>query len=57
VRDEKVLQDEVRVLGDEARELLVAVCVVAGDVERRLLAELHLGDTLVPACYRQRLFF
>ena len=43
------LQDEVRVRGDQTRERLAAVGKVAGDVEARLLAELHGNDALVPA--------
>ena len=46
------VQDEVRVRGNQARELLGAVRKVAGDVETRLLAELHLNDALVPAFKR-----
>lgn len=42
-------QDEVRVGGDEATtDGLAAVGEVAGDVQRSLLAELHLHDALVP---------
>lgn len=35
------------VLSDEY--ILVTVGIIAGDVKPRLLAELHLNDTLVPA--------
>jgi hypothetical protein len=45
----KNVQDEVRVRGDQAGEGLCAVGKVAGDVEARLLAELHGDDALVPA--------
>lgn len=43
------VQDEVRVRGNQAGELLAAVREVAGDVETSLLAELHGDDALVPA--------
>lgn len=43
------LEDEVRVGGDTAGEATRAVAEVAGDVEDGLLADLHLGDTLIPA--------
>ena len=44
------LQDEVRVGGDEATaDGLAAVGIVAGDVQRSLLAKLHLRNALVPA--------
>ena len=45
------LQDEVRVGWDEATtDRLAAVGKIARDVERSLLAELHLNDALVPTC-------
>lgn len=44
------LEDEIRVRGNKTGEALVTVRKVAGDVETRLLAELHLHDALVPAC-------
>lgn len=45
------LQDEVRVGRDEATaDGLAAVGKVARDVQRSLLAELHLNNALVPTC-------
>lgn len=43
------IEDEVGVGGNVAGEAAGTVAKVAGDVEGGLLADLHLGDTLVPA--------
>lgn len=43
------IEDEVSAGRDVTRETLLAVAEVAGDDQSGLLADLHRGDTLIPA--------